>query len=121
MRHHAHLYRKYYCELRLLLAIEKELLHLVEQLKCKEMDATVLEQTITNLEAAIVTDQAQLDKDNASLSEAQAELAQVSLVNSLEALTPDQVTAVNEALASDSANTSGITLTLPAAGGTASA
>ena len=114
MKKHHHHY-EYYFELRILKCIEKELLYLIEILKKKEMDATQLQQTITNLEAAIVTDQTQLDKDNADLATAQAELAQVSLVNALEALTADQVTAVNEALASDSANTTGITLTLPAA------
>lgn len=112
--HHYH-YRHYFYELWLLYLIEKQLLYLIEQFKKKEMDASALETTITNLQAAIVNDQTQLDKDQADLATAQAELAVVSLVNTLEALTPDQVTAINESLASDTANTSGITLTLPAA------
>lgn len=112
-QHHHYHFRAYYYGLRLLYLIEKEFLHLIELLKKKEMDSTQLQQTVDNLKAAIVNDQAQLDKDNADLATAEAELAQVSLINALEALTPDEVGTVNTALASDPSNTSGISLTLP--------
>lgn len=115
MKRHPHNhYSWYFFRLWLAYCIEKELLYLIKLLKKKEMDSTQLQQTVDNLKAAIVNDQAQLDKDNADLATAEAELAQVSLINSLESLTPEQVGTVNTALASDPANTSGITLTLPA-------
>lgn len=79
------------------------------------MDATQLQATVDPLKAAIVNDQAQLDKDNADLATAEAELAQVSLINALEALSSTDVTTINAALSSDPANTSGISLSLPQA------
>lgn len=112
-RHHHS--RRHFFTLRLLYLIEKELVHLIKQLEKKEMDATQLQATVDPLKAAIVNDQAQLDKDNADLATAEAELAQVSLINALEALSSTDVTTINAALSSDPANTSGISLSLPQA------
>lgn len=85
------------------------------------MDATTQQQKVDQLTQQVQADQTQLSTDQASLAEAQAELNQVNLINQLEALTPDEVTAINAALASDPANISGITLTVPNATQTAPA
>lgn len=93
--------------------IRKLIVHLINFIENNTMDTTALQEKIANLQQAVANDQTQLSSDQSALDEAQAELAQVSLINSLEALTVDEVATVNAALAGDSANTSGITLTLP--------
>jgi len=72
------------------------------------MDTTVLQSKIDTLNQEISSDQS-------ALSIAQAELAQASIINSLEGLDAEAVTAINEALASDVDNKTGISLSLPPA------
>lgn len=80
---------------------------------------------LTKLQADVDAAQAKVDQDNASLATDQAALEVAkdvlqfgSTINVLEGLTPDQVTAINEELASDTDNATGIVLTLPIAAGT---
>lgn len=77
------------------------------------MDATALQDKVDGLTTQVATDEATLSTDRSALEEAKLELSQVVLINQLEALTSDEVTTINEALAGDAQNTSGITLTLP--------
>ena len=65
------------------------------------MDTSTLQATITQLTAQVATDQTTLTNDGAALATAQAELAQATLINSIESLTPDEVSAVNSGLKSD--------------------
>lgn len=76
------------------------------------MDITAIQTEIDALNAQIVTDEATLSDDQAKLAELQAELAQATLINGLEALTADEVTAINAALAADGSQ---ISVSLPPA------
>jgi hypothetical protein len=79
------------------------------------MDITAQQSKVDDLKAQVATGTESLAANTAALNEAQAELDNAVFINQLEALTPDQLTAVNEALASDADNKSGITLSLPPA------
>lgn len=74
------------------------------------MDTTQIQQQIDALNTQIVTDETTLQNDQAKLAELQQELSQANLINSLEALTPEQVTAINAALAADGSQ---LTLSIP--------
>jgi len=106
-------------------SVFKKLLQLLKSLFSFErknpiMDASAQQAKVDQLtsqvqsdQAAVETAQTTLANDQAALTQAQAELANISFINQLEALTSDQVAAINAALESDTANTSGIRLTLP--------
>lgn len=75
------------------------------------MDITVLQAQEAALQNSIVTDETTLANDQEELAKVQAELGVAQLANSLEALTSDQVMAVNEILVADGST---LVLTLPA-------
>lgn len=79
------------------------------------MDATTLQDQVNTLTTQVATDQQTLENDQTALVKANAELAQVTLINQIEALTPDEIATINSALSTDPANTTGVTLTLPVA------
>lgn len=65
------------------------------------MDTTVLQEKIASLTTAVSNDQTVLDSDQAALKQAQDELAEADLINTIETLTDDQVTAANAGLTAD--------------------
>jgi hypothetical protein len=77
------------------------------------MDSTALQNKVDTLTAQVQQEATALQTDQEALTEAQAELANVSFINQLEALTAEQATAINNALASDPENHTGISLLLP--------
>lgn len=77
------------------------------------MDASALQTTVNNLTTQVAADQQTLENDQTALATATAELGQVTLINQLEALTSDEVTAINAALSTDPQNTSGISISIP--------
>ena len=74
------------------------------------MDTTALTAQIDALETQIGAEQTQLDSDQTKLKELQAELSQANLINSIEALNTDEVSAINAALEADGSH---ISLSLP--------
>jgi hypothetical protein len=76
------------------------------------MDTSAIEAKIADLQTSIQTEQADIESKQSDLSGLQAELAQANTINAIEALTPDQITAINEALAADGSQ---ISLSLPPA------
>ena len=76
------------------------------------MDTTQAQAAVDAAQTAVNNDTAQLKTDSATLTEAQSALANIAFINQLESLTADQVSAINEALAADPDNKSGITLAL---------
>jgi hypothetical protein len=79
------------------------------------MDATNAQAAVDTAQSAVDAATTALEAANVSLAQAKSDLANITQINDLEALTPEQVTAINEALATDADNKSGITLALPAA------
>lgn len=75
------------------------------------MDPSALQAQIDALQNSVSTDETQLAADQEALVKAQADLAVISLVNSIEALTEDQVTTINGLLAEPS-NSLNISLTV---------
>jgi len=76
------------------------------------MDTTALQQKIDTLTAQVATDESTLASDQAALATAKDELAQATLINALEALTPEQISAINAALAADNST---VSISLPPA------
>lgn len=74
------------------------------------MDTTTLQATITNLEGQESSLSQQLSDTQNQLTVAKNELANANVINALEALDADQLTALNAALAADSQNTNGISV-----------
>lgn len=70
------------------------------------MDLTAAQAKVDALKAQETTDETAVANDKAALALAEAELAQATLINQLEALTPDEITAVNAGLAADSSKLS---------------
>lgn len=79
------------------------------------MDATAQQAKVDALSGQVSLDEDALANDQKALEQAKAELAQASLINSLEALSPDEVSAINAALASDADNKTGVSIALPPA------
>lgn len=79
------------------------------------MDSSTLQAQVDALTAQVSTDQTALANDEAALATASAELAQITLINQLEALTADEVTAISAALSTDPQNINGISLSIPTA------
>lgn len=77
------------------------------------MDSQAQQQKVDQLTAQVSADQNTLSADQTALTQASAELADITLINQLEALTPDQVTTINSALSTDPDNHLGISLTVP--------
>lgn len=65
------------------------------------MDTTELQAKIDALKAQETNDEAAVANDISALAQAEAELAQAGLINSLVALTADEITAINAGLAAD--------------------
>lgn len=76
------------------------------------MDVTTAQSTVDAAQADVDADNKKLNSDMATLQDAKDALANITLINQLEALTADQVSEINEALANDPANSTGITLAL---------
>lgn len=83
------------------------------------MDTTALQAKIDSLNQTIDTDNQTLQTDEAALKTAQEDWNFATTINTLEALTADQVSEINTALASDPDNKSGISISLPPATETA--
>lgn len=77
------------------------------------MDSSTLQAQVDALSAQVSTDQTALANDEAALATASAELAQITLINQLEALTADEVTAISAALSTDPQNINGISISIP--------
>jgi hypothetical protein len=73
------------------------------------MDTTALQSQVDSLTSSIATDETTLQNDQAELAKLQAELKVASLVNQLEALTADEITALNSLL-TEPENTLGVSL-----------
>lgn len=79
------------------------------------MDATKEQAAVDAAQAVVDADNAKLSADMDILQTAKNDLANVININWLESLTVDEVTQINQALASDPDNKTGITLALPSA------
>lgn len=79
------------------------------------MDATKEQQDVTDAQALVDSLTKQLADAQTALQTAQGALDNVSNINWLESLTPDEVTARNADLGNDPDNKTGITLALPPA------
>lgn len=77
------------------------------------MNDTTEQAAVDAAQAVVDADNAKLNTDMATLQDAKDALSNITLINGLEALTPEDVASVNEALASDPDNKTGITLALP--------
>jgi hypothetical protein len=84
----------------------------------KEMDLTKLQADVDAAQSKVDADNATLATDQQALQVAKDALQFGSTINILEGLSADQVTSLNETLASDPDNANGIVLTLPNAAGT---
>lgn len=81
------------------------------------MDTTALQQKIDGLQATVDADTQTLQSDTDALNASKKELGFANLVNGLEALSPDDVAALKQAL-NETDNTTGITVDLPSTAGT---
>lgn len=82
--------------------------------KNKTMNTVQEQAAIDAAQADVDADNEKLAADTLVLNQAKDALANVNLINTLEAMTPDQVATLKSELANDTDNTNGITVSLPA-------